>query len=562
MSTTRPPPRLGTADLNARILRPLAQWVSETKGDAALRSLASAGGLAVEELDGRSRWVSIQQFESILAHARALCGDDVEFQRACVHRLAESYGAVRFVLWATSVSSVYTVAMKTMHFMTSISTGEILDSTSSSLRARYRSSKPESRLSCLSRQAQFAALPTLWGLPPARIEEESCTAHGDDACVYRLQWMEQRRWLPSLAGVAAFGSAAAALWTPGVPLPYALALPILGGVLGHVYELRRTARENLRVGEEINRALADTLRDDAEARREILELHKRQREWVRVIEEQVGERTQTLNDVIERVKSLQASRVNTLLGFSHDLRNPLTVLRSSAEFLRSQSYLDGDDRDAVEDLLRAVHQMERLLRDLMQVASSDAGLVRVTPQNLEVAPLVDRLRRRLRALAHGRDVRTSVFATREAPDAIETDLLIFDRVVDNLLTNAAKYTERGSIVLEIGGVPGFLTIKVSDTGRGMAPEKIEQIFHPGGSERASRASDSYGVGLSVVVRLLAQIGGRLDVMSKPGAGTTFWAHFPVSLADRAHRSTSEPVREPPSRLVESVVTIRRVENAS
>ena len=117
--------------------------------------------------------------------------------------------------------------------------------------------------------------------------------------------------------------------------------------------------------------------------------------------------------------------------------------------------------------------------------------------------------------------------TREAPDVIYFDPLVFDRVTDNLLTNAAKYTERGSIVVEVTGNDDFIIIQVSDSGRGIDETELERIFQPGGSSKDHRANDSFGVGLSVVLQLLEQVGGSLEVMSQPGRGTTFWANFPI-----------------------------------
>jgi signal transduction histidine kinase len=143
---------------------------------------------------------------------------------------------------------------------------------------------------------------------------------------------------------------------------------------------------------------------------------------------------------------------------------------------------------------------------------------------------------------------------------VVTDPLLFDRVLDNLLTNAAKYTERGSIVVELDGTPDYLVIKVSDTGRGIDPDMLETTFRPGGSDRLSRAKDSYGIGLSVVVHLLAQVGGQLEVMSKPAHGTTFWVRFPLKM-----RSTPPPTKrerqEPFGDALKRVVTIRRVKSA-
>jgi signal transduction histidine kinase len=557
MTPSRAPARLGSADLNARILHPLARWASTVHGASVAAALAAAGGLTIADLDGRSRWISVEQFEAVLSYARSLCETDEAFQEACTFELKESYGAIRFVFWATSIRAVMVLAAKTLRVVSSISTCEVLESTATSLVARYTATKAESRLSCLSRQAQFAALPLLFGLPRARIEERSCRALGHEACTYEVRWFAQRRWMPTLLGFGSGCAALAAVHAPSLPIAVAASLPALGAALGQLYELRRTARLNLDTAHELNAALSEIVRDDAEARRELLELHQRQRDWVRLIEEQVGDRTKVLEDVVAKVNQLQATRVTNLLGFSHDLRNPLAVLRSSAEFLEAQPHLHGEEREAVDDLLRAVHTMERLLRDLMSVASSDAGVVKMTPQRMEVAPMVERLRRRLRALVHGREIRASVFSTREAPESIETDALLFDRVVDNLLTNAAKYTERGSIVLEIGGIPGFLTIKVSDSGLGMDQGTIESIFRAKGTGKDPRVDDSYGVGLAVVVRLLAQIGGRLDVMSKPGVGTTFWAHFPVAI-----RGSATLVAEPskPDLPSSEVVTIRKVEN--
>ena len=140
------------------------------------------------------------------------------------------------------------------------------------------------------------------------------------------------------------------------------------------------------------------------------------------------------------------------------------------------------------------------------------------------------------------------------PGEVEIDPLALDRIIDNMLTNAVKYTERGSIVVELDGTPGHLVIKVSDTGRGIAPDAVERIFQPGGSSQTSRRGDSFGIGLSVVVQLLEQIGGRLEVMSKPASGTTFWVHLPVERAPPA----PSPVRERPGHEKSPAEALRRV----
>jgi signal transduction histidine kinase len=253
-------------------------------------------------------------------------------------------------------------------------------------------------------------------------------------------------------------------------------------------------------------------------------------------------------------------RESKLLGVTHDLRSPLTVISVATDWLKEHAGRIPDGGALVDDLTEAVVRMKRMTQELMQLATAQSSIMQLAPQRIDVGPITETLRRRIRALVHGRDIRASVFGTREAPEYIQTDPLLFDRVIDNLLGNAAKYTARGSIVLEIDGIPGFLVIKISDTGRGIEPEALEKTFTPGGSDPSQRANDSYGVGLSVVVQLLGQVGGRLEVMSKPGSGTTFWVYFPVntgrlSLVPPPDNTT--PNVEPYRDLVTRVVTIRR-----
>ena len=148
------------------------------------------------------------------------------------------------------------------------------------------------------------------------------------------------------------------------------------------------------------------------------------------------------------------------------------------------------------------------------------------------------------ALMFGRDVKVSTELV-HPPEEIDADPLVVDRVMDNLLTNAAKYTDRGSITLRFDGSPGYLVISVIDTGRGIAQDQIAQIFRARGSEPDARAQYSLGVGLSVVLRLLAQCGGKLEVSSEAGRGSTFTVYLPeaMHLTPSISARANEAIRE-------------------
>jgi signal transduction histidine kinase len=337
-------------------------------------------------------------------------------------------------------------------------------------------------------------------------------------------WYAVRRRLPVILGAASCGLAGYALMRAGVVTPVGATLAsFVGALIGHLVEGYKT---------------------EAAARRELLEMRERQKEWTRAVEDEVTARTAALERLEGALKDLHEARATTLLGFSHDLRNPLHIIRISVEYLMSAPAIDEDPdaTEAVRDLAVSVDRMQTMLGDLVEVTKAQRDFVTMASRTVETEELVVSLRRRLRALVSGTEVRAAVFATRDAPPRLTIDPVALDRIVDNLLTNAAKYTERGSIIVELDGLYGFLVIKVSDTGRGVQPDAIEQIFEAGGSAVESRRGDSHGVGLSVVAQLLDQMGGRIEVMSRPGDGTTFWVYVPV----RAPTNRTAPVSPRPT----------------
>jgi signal transduction histidine kinase len=521
-----------SADYHLRILWPLVRWVEDTLGADALASILEGTGVVPAQFETKSDWVSAETFETILARARARMPDDETFMRGCAYRISEAYGPIRYVLWATSPASVYAQMVKTYHLVSTVGRLQIVSQDQGHFHMRVEpAGRTISRLNCLVRQANMRTLPTMWGLPVAHVKEDACIGLGDPTCELHMRWYAVRSLVPVLLGALVFGVLGVVLVHFGIAsVPTPIFLATLGAALGYILEVRRTERINHGTRQEMMDALRQLADEEAETRREIVALNHRQKEWTRLVEDQVGERTSTLERVVRGMQELQQERASTLLGFSHDLRSPLQVVQFGAEVVRSRCRGDPQASAIVDDMDQALAQMKRMLGDLVKVATAQRAAIQFTAQRVDVRELTDRLQRRLRALVHGRDVRATVFGTREAPEAIDIDPLLLDRVVDNLLTNAAKYTERGSIIVELDGVPRFLIMKVADTGRGMDADELERCFTPGGSAPESRARDSFGVGLSVVIQLLERIGGRLEVMSRPGEGTTFWVYLPLTSA--------------------------------
>lgn len=542
------------ADYNTRILRPLASFLRERHGETVLLRVASAADIPVSSLERGNAWISLRAFERFLDEARALFEDDASFVSALTYRMVESYGLMRYLLAASSPGAVYARAAKSYRLMSTVGSPEVVASSDTSCTVRFSTDRRISRLNCLTRQAHSAQLPTFWGLPAATLHEVSCVARGDPACEYQLTFKVRRRTYPAVVGLLVglvWALAAAWLRAPALTL---WAVPLLFALIGYTLELQRSHRANLQFGARQTEALTKLGEEEAEARRELFELHRRQNEWTRLLEQDAAERALTIKNVVARIERSQQARDLQLRGVSHDINSPLTVMRLGLETLAPMVQgKDADGEAVVNELGESVNRMARLLGELMAVTRVNASVLQLTPESVDVGRLCERLGARLRAMVHRKEVLVTVTRTREAPPAIAVDPLLLDRIADNLLSNAAKYTERGSIVVELDGVPGFLLLKVSDSGKGIAPERLEQAFEPGGSDQSARAENSHGLGLSVVVQLLAEVGGRLEVTSEQHVGTTFWVYLPV---DARLVDSAPPLRESaPRELIAQVVTI-------
>lgn len=388
----------------------------------------------------------------------------------------------------------------------------------------------ESRTACIGRAAHLAALPTLCGLRPAAVQEAACQIEGAPECVYLVSWQHERRWLPYAFGLLLGAIAlAVGLWlrAPTTGLLAALLTVTLAGAWDASREIRRRQATIL----ELQGALSRAVQADDELRREALALDTRQRQWTELVERRTEERARALRDVVARVQQLQQARNETLLGWSHDLRNPMFVLQMGVDWLNENAReLPEEARAIVHEQRDALDRMRALLAELMRAAKPERGVGSDVRVPLEVRALAAELHARLRAFAIRKDVHVDVTVTEHAPTHFEVDALLFDRVVDNLLSNATKYTDHGSITVEIGGAPGYVSIAVTDTGKGITPDALRRILAPGQPDPDMPAGESYGVGLSIVVRLLRQSGGRLEIESMPREGTRFIAYFPLESA--------------------------------
>ena len=246
------------------------------------------------------------------------------------------------------------------------------------------------------------------------------------------------------------------------------------------------------------------------------------------------ERDARERDRIEQMKD------DFVLTVSHELRTPVTVVKGFAEMLTAQrKSLNSRQFEAAEVIAESAGQLQKMINDLLDLARSDAGKLRIEPEPTPVRPLAQRIGRQMRPHFESKDQHFTVTVEKDLPD-IQADAGRIGQVLANLLTNANKYAPEGSQVqLAATQLGEEVQFAVTDSGPGLDQEQLEHVF-----DRFWRADSSEsqsvggtGLGLAIAKSLVELHGGAISADSSPGEGATFRFVLPIAKDGRPTRTT-------------------------
>jgi signal transduction histidine kinase len=222
-----------------------------------------------------------------------------------------------------------------------------------------------------------------------------------------------------------------------------------------------------------------------------------------------------------------------LAAVSHDIRTPANAISLLAELIRRSSgnpAMAADVPELAMELHHSAMSLVNLLGDVLDVARFDSGRIELEESEFDLNQFLQDEIRQLQPLARQKSLEMSC-SLPARPLRIRTDRIKLSRIIGNLVGNAIKFTERGQIRLEAQSQNGQgVEIRISDTGVGIATEFLRHIFDEFFQLRNPERdrTKGTGLGLSICKRLVDAMGGRIDVVSQPGAGSTFTVTLPAS----------------------------------
>ncbi len=245
---------------------------------------------------------------------------------------------------------------------------------------------------------------------------------------------------------------------------------------------------------------------------------------------EVQELARNFNALLGRLESAFRRVREFTADASHELRTPLTILRGEAEVALRKERSADEYRAVLASGLEEVQRMGRIVEDLLLLAKGDLGEITVEKTPLDLAPFLRELGEQARALAAADGLDLTLVGGPSA--VVMADPLRLRQLFWNLLDNAVKYTPPGGKVFLSHGIlsPEWVRVTVKDTGIGIPAEHLPRIFERfyRVDKHRSRAGGGSGLGLAIGKWVAEAHGGRIEVRSKPGEGTSFLVHLPLT----------------------------------
>jgi len=321
----------------------------------------------------------------------------------------------------------------------------------------------------------------------------------------------------------------------------------------------QTQQEELRVSneelEQQSKMLSESQARLESQQAELEQSNVQLEEHMQMLSQQNDDLEEARRELVTKASELERSnqfKSEFLANMSHELRTPLNSSLILAKLLADNApgNLNDEQLKFARNIYSAGNDLLELINDILDLSKIEARQIDLKRENIELQALLDNMLQTFRHMAAQKHVTLELQVAPDCPNALQTDSQRLRQILRNLLSNALKFTMRGHVRLKVYMPPSVnkIAFAVEDTGIGIAKDKQQIIFEPfrQADGTTNRRFGGTGLGLSISRELAAMLGGRIELHSEPGVGSTFTLVVPQTLVvpERKEERPAAPVPPP------------------
>jgi signal transduction histidine kinase len=251
------------------------------------------------------------------------------------------------------------------------------------------------------------------------------------------------------------------------------------------------------------------------------------------LEQKVAERTAQFEEAKQLAESANQAKSEFLANMSHELRTPLNGILGYAQILCRDRNSTSKQQEGFEIIYQCGNHLLTLIEEVLDLSKIEARRLELIPENFQLESFLQEIAEICRIRAEQKEIRFSFQVLNQLPLGIRADKKRLRQILLNLMGNAIKFTDLGSVTLKVGSIvtgdrpnsanAARIRFQIEDTGIGIAPQKTQQIFLPFEQVgESSRQAQGTGLGLAISQKLAEMMGSQICVKSTLGEGSTFW----------------------------------------